>query len=235
MINVNLNGTIGDLDLSVAFETGRGLTAIMGPSGSGKTTLLRAIVGLERLIGEVKVGNGVWQDDKAFTPVHKRAVGYVFQEPSLLSHLSVEGNLAFALKRNPNSADRAEIVDLLRIAPLLSRSVARLSGGERQRVSMARALLAGPELLLMDEPLSSLDQAARAEILPQIRDVSARVPVLYVSHDPLEVSQLTEQVIYIQNGKLSRRPSASLEGLSQSEIEALALKALGAPTEDFRS
>ncbi|MFP1132395.1 ATP-binding cassette domain-containing protein [Asticcacaulis sp. W401b] len=152
-----------------------------------------------------------------------------------MSHLSVEGNLAFALKRNPKGADRAEIVDLLRIAPLLSRSVARLSGGERQRVSMARALLAGPELLLMDEPLSSLDQAARAEILPLIRDVSLRLPILYVSHDPLEVSRLTEQVIYIQNGQLSHRPSTTLEGLSQAEIEALALKALGASTEVFHS
>lgn len=227
MIKVDLSGKIGDLDLSVAFEAGAGLTAIMGPSGSGKTTLLRAIAGLERLSGRVQVGDAVWQEGRNFVPVHKRAVGYVFQEPSLFSHLSVEGNLAFALKRNPRGADKAAIIDLLRIGALLPRNVARLSGGERQRVAMARALLSGPELLLMDEPLSSLDQAARAEILPLIRDVAARVPVLYVSHDPLEVARLTGRVVYMQNGRLSERPAVTLAGLSQAEIEALALKALG--------
>ncbi|UDF03131.1 ATP-binding cassette domain-containing protein [Asticcacaulis sp. AND118] len=227
MISIDLSGKIGDLDLAVAFEAGAGLTAIMGPSGSGKTTLLRAIAGLERLNGRVQVGDAVWQDGRGFLPVHKRAVGYVFQEPSLFSHLSVEGNLDFALKRNPKGADKVAIIDLLRIDALLPRNVARLSGGERQRVSMARALLSGPDLLLMDEPLSSLDQPARAEILPLIRDLAARVPVLYVSHDPLEVARLTEHAVYMQNGRLSERPAATLEGLSQAEIEALALKALG--------
>ncbi|WP_298329406.1 ATP-binding cassette domain-containing protein [Asticcacaulis sp.] len=227
MIQVDLSGTVGDLTLSVRFEAGAGLTALMGPSGSGKTTLLRAIAGLERLSGRVQVGDAVWQDADRFMPVHKRAVGYVFQEPSLFSHLSVEGNLDFALKRSPKTVDKTGIVDLLRIGALLPRQVERLSGGERQRVAMARALLSGPELLLMDEPLSSLDQSARAEILPLIRDVAERVPVLYVSHDPLEVARLTGQVIYIRNGRLAERPAVTLEGLSQAEIEALAMKALG--------
>lgn len=228
MIQVDLSGTVGDLALSVRFEAGAGLTALMGPSGSGKTTLLRAMAGLERLSGRVQVGDAIWQAEGRFVPVHKRAVGYVFQEPSLFSHLSVEGNLDFALRRSPKSVDKGAIVDLLRISALLPRQVERLSGGERQRVAMARALLSGPELLLMDEPLSSLDQAARAEILPLIREVAERVPVLYVSHDPLEVARLTQQVIYIQNGRLSERPAVTLDGLSQAEIEALALKALGA-------
>lgn len=227
MIQVDLSGTVGELAMSVRFEAGAGLTALMGPSGSGKTTLLRAIAGLERLSGRVQVGDTVWQAGDRLVPVHKRAVGYVFQEPSLFSHLSVEGNLDFALKRSPQNVDKTEIVDLLRIGALLPRQVERLSGGERQRVAMARALLSGPDLLLMDEPLSSLDQAARAEILPLIRDVAERVPVLYVSHDPLEVARLTQKVIYIHNGSLSERPALTLDGLSQAEIEALALKALG--------
>lgn len=227
MIQVDLSGMVGDLALSVRFEAGAGLTALMGPSGSGKTTLLRAIAGLERLSGRVQVGDAVWQAEDLFVPVYKRAVGYVFQEPSLFSHLSVEGNLDFALRRSPKTVDKGAIVDLLRIGALLPRQVARLSGGERQRVAIARALLSGPELLLMDEPLSSLDQAARAEILPLIREVAERVPVLYVSHDPLEVARLTQQVIYLQNGRLSKRAAVTLEGLSQAEIEALALKALG--------
>ncbi|MFT3996708.1 MAG: ATP-binding cassette domain-containing protein [Asticcacaulis sp.] len=228
MIRVDLSGRVGDLDLSVSFKASGGLTAIMGPSGSGKTTLLRAMAGLERLTGHVQVNDAVWQGDKRFMPVHERGVGYVFQEPSLFSHLSVARNLDFAIRRAPVAADRAAIIDLLGIGALLPRNVARLSGGERQRVAMARALLSGPDVLLMDEPLSSLDQAARAEILPIVRDVAARVPVLYVSHDPLEVARMTDRVLYLQNGRLSDRPAATLEGLSQAEIEALALKALGA-------
>ncbi|ESQ79641.1 ATP-binding cassette domain-containing protein [Asticcacaulis sp. YBE204] len=231
MIHVMLNGRVGDLDLDVVFETpGDGITAIMGRSGSGKTTLLRAMAGLDRLKGEVSVGGRVWQDVTRFEPVHKRAVGYVFQEPSLFAHLSVEGNLDFATKRASKIVNRAEIIDLLKIAPLLPRAVSKLSGGERQRVSLARALLSGPDLLLMDEPLSSLDQTARQEILPFIRAVGARVPVIYVSHDPLEVSRLTERVLYLAEGRLTERPAVSLEGLSQAEIEALARQALGFPS-----
>ncbi|MDC7683590.1 ATP-binding cassette domain-containing protein [Asticcacaulis sp. BYS171W] len=228
MIRIALNGRVGDLDLDVAFNApGEGITAIMGRSGSGKTTLLRAMAGLDRLTGEVTVSGRVWQDATRFELVHKRGVGYVFQEPSLFTHLSVQGNLDFAVKRATKAVDRAEIIDLLKIAPLLPRAVSKLSGGERQRVSLARALLSGPELLLMDEPLSSLDQTARQEILPFIRVVGARVPVIYVSHDPLEVSRLTERVLYLSEGRLSERPAVSLEGLSQAEIEALARQALG--------
>jgi len=227
MICVDLKGRIGDLDLSLAFEAGAGLTALMGVSGSGKTTLLRAIAGLERLNGTVRVGDRVWQDATTFLPVHTRGVGFVFQEPSLFDHLSVDGNLNFAARRALRPVDKAATTELLGIGGLLPRQVARLSGGERQRVAIARALLSAPDVLLMDEPLSSLDQAARTQIIPLIHEVSARVPVLYVSHDPLEVARLTDRVLHIDGGRLSARPAVSLEGLSQAEIEALALKALG--------
>lgn len=228
MIRVDLKGSLGNLALCVAFEVpAQGITAIMGPSGSGKTTLLRAISGLERFDGTVEIGSATWQNGAHHVPVHQRGVGYLFQEPSLFDHLSVRGNLEFAA-RHGASAKREAIIAQTGIAHLLERAVSHLSGGERQRVALARALRSEPELLLMDEPLSSLDQSARRDLIPLIREVAERIPVIYVSHDPLEVARLTDHVLYLEKGRLIPRPHLSLDGLSLVEIEALALKALGA-------
>jgi len=186
---------------------GSGVSALVGPSGSGKTSLLRAIAGLEHHRGSLKVKGEVWQDDdaKTFLPTHRRALGYVFQEASLLPHLSVAGNLDFGWKRVPpelRRADREKTLALLGIAHLLERVPASLSGGERQRVAMARALFASPSLILMDEPLASLDLSRKQEVLPYLERIhhELAIPMLYVSHSPEEVARLADFVVLLGEG-----------------------------------
>ena len=211
-----------------------GVTAVWGPSGAGKTTLLRAIAGLVRLTGHVRIGDETWQDGRQFRPVHKRRVALVFQEASLLPHLGVRGNLNYAAKRAGQKIDFDAVVAQLQLAPLLGRGVDRLSGGERQRVAIGRALLSAPKLLLMDEPLSSLDGEAKAQIVPMIADLAktSGLPILYVSHDAYEIERLADRVLRIRDGKVSAAEEkafeASLEGLSQEDIRALAQAALKA-------
>lgn len=228
-IDVSLKGTAGGFRLDTAFEVpASGITAIWGPSGSGKTTLLRAICGLTRMSGHVRIGDVTWQDGRIFVPVHKRGAGYVFQEASLFPHLSVRGNLDYARKRS-TTGDFDSIIDLLRIRDLLPRGVGALSGGERQRVALARTLLSAPTLLLMDEPLSSLDSAAKADILPLIRQIGQRMPILYVSHDAAEIATLADRMLRIQAGQVTAATApASLDGLSDAHIRALAQAALTA-------
>jgi len=234
-IEVSLKGSAGGFTLDAAFSVpAQGVTAIWGPSGSGKTTLLRAIAGLTRLEGHVRIGGDLWQDAGSFVPVHKRRVGYVFQEASLLPHLSVRGNLDFALKRNGGHAVDAHLIERLKLQPLLHRSIHKLSGGERQRVALARTLMSAPEILLMDEPLSSLDGEARAEIVPMIAALSrdTGLPVLYVSHDAYEVERLADRILRINRGRIIDAPEAlfdtSLDGLSEAQIRTLAEAALKA-------
>jgi len=230
-IDISLKGPHLDAAFTVPAA---GVTAIWGPSGAGKTTLLRAIAGLTRLDGHVRIGGEIWQEGTLFRPVHKRRVGFVFQEPSLLPHLGVRGNLNYGAKRAGVPVDFDAVVTQLKLAPLLDRGVAGLSGGERQRVALGRALLSAPKLLLMDEPLSSLDGEAKAEIVPLIAEVSktSGLPILYVSHDAYEIERLADRVLRIQDGKISAAPekafSASLDGMSEAQIRALAEAALKA-------
>lgn len=198
---------------------GRGVSALFGHSGSGKTTLLRAIAGLDRHRGGYLAVNGeVWQDDArgVFMPVHRRALGYVFQEASLLPHLTVQRNLEFGWKRTATASrrvDMAQTLDLLGIGHLLERHPAALSGGERQRVAIARALLAGPRLLLLDEPLASLDLPRRQEVLPYLEHIRDQldIPMLYVSHAADEVARLADHVVLLDAGKvLASGPIAEL-------------------------
>lgn len=194
-----------DVDLQLP---GQGVTALFGPSGSGKTTCLRAIAGLERVPGgQVSLGGLIWQDGERFVPPHQRALGMVFQEASLFEHLNARDNLLFGYKRVPASERRFaidEVVDLLGIAALLSRKPRELSGGERQRVGIGRALLASPQLLLMDEPLAALDLRRKQEILPYLEKVTTRleIPVLYVSHAPDEVARLADYMVVLDQGRV---------------------------------
>jgi molybdate transport system ATP-binding protein len=198
------------LDVSLAVP-GRGVTAVFGPSGSGKTSLLRCIAGLERAgSGYLSVNGEVWQDDAAgiFVPVHRRPLGYVFQEASLFSHLDVRRNLDFGLRRVPAAQRRvslAQAIELLGLQTLMQRMPGTLSGGERQRVAIARALATSPRLLLMDEPLASLDIARKAEILPYLERLHDELdmPVLYVSHAPDEVARLADHLVLLDAGRVT--------------------------------
>jgi molybdate transport system ATP-binding protein len=190
---------------------GSGVTAIFGPSGSGKTTFLRAIAGLDHHPeGFLQIGDEVWQDEGHFSPPHRRRIGYVFQETSLFPHLTVEQNLEYGLRRVPTGERLVrldETVDLLGIDGLLERKPDRLSGGERQRVAIARALATSPRLLLMDEPLASLDESRKLEILPYLESLhrDLDIPVFYVSHDNGEVARLADHLVVLDQGK----PTAS--------------------------
>jgi molybdate transport system ATP-binding protein len=201
----------GAFALDVALEAERGVTALFGPSGSGKTTVLRCLAGLTRApAGFVAVEGDCWQDEARgrFLPPHERACGYVFQEASLFPHLSVRRNLEYGWKRVPAAARRVafdDTVTLLGIAPLMDRMPLNLSGGERQRVAMARAVLTSPQLLLMDEPLASLDEGRKAEVLyyiERLRDELA-LPILYVSHSIEEVVRLADKLVMLSQGRIS--------------------------------
>lgn len=239
----HFRGAVGAFQLDAAFALpSRGITALSGPSGSGKTTLLRCIAGLARLPGRLVVDGDVWQDASVFRPPHRRPVGMVFQDASLLPHLSVNGNLAFGARRaGRGEISLSDVVDLLGLAPLMARSTGNLSGGERQRVALGRALLSQPRLLLMDEPLSSLDAASKAEILPYLERLHAalELPVLYVSHDAREIARLADHVLTIADGRISaaaapplrldlERARRTLAAMTPAEREALALAALQA-------
>ncbi len=188
----------------------RGVSMLFGPSGCGKTTLLRCLAGLQRAQhGRLVVGGTCWQDGSSFVPTHRRAIGMVFQEASLFPHLSVQGNLDYGLKRGSGGASPAgraaldAAVELLGIAPLLTRNPEALSGGERQRVAIARALATGPRLLLMDEPLAALDARRRQEILPFLDRLHREltIPVVYVTHAIGEVMRLADHVVALEGGR----------------------------------
>lgn len=187
-----------------------GITAIFGPSGSGKTTFLRCLAGLERASdGFMQFGNDVWQDEKVglCLPLHKRPIGYVFQEPRLFPHYNVRANLLYGYKRVPVEERRIAIehvVEILGIGHLLERRIHKLSGGEQQRVAIGRALLTSPQLLLLDEPLASLDIQRKQELLRFIRCLHEElaIPVMYVSHAISEILQLADRVVLLKDGKL---------------------------------
>jgi len=195
-----------DVDMQIPV---RGVTALFGPSGCGKTTLLRTMAGMERCNhGYLRVGDMLWQDGVHFVPPHQRPLGYVFQEASLFAHLNVRRNLEYGVKRVPAAERRVSLdraIELLGIAPLLQRKAHQLSGGERQRVAIARALAVSPKILLMDEPLSALDQARKQEILPYLESLHDEldIPLLYVSHAPDEVARLADHLVLLEAGKVT--------------------------------
>ena len=215
----------GRFSLEVAAAVpARGITALFGRSGCGKTTILRCVAGLERAAGHCRLNGDVWQDDAAgvFVPTHRRPIGYVFQEASLFAHLSVRRNLEYGLQRIPPAERQIgfdDVVDLLGIRRHLQRDPAGLSGGERQRVSIARALLTSPRLLLMDEPLSALDHGSKQEILPYLERLhdSLRIPVLYVSHSPDEVARLAVRILLLGDGR-RRAAGPAIEILSRLDL-----------------
>ena len=218
-IEVAVRHRLGTFRVDAAFSAGAGLTALFGRSGAGKTTLVNAVAGLLRPErGRVTVEGQVLLDTAAgrFVPPHRRRIGYVFQEGRLFPHLSVRQNLGFGrwfTGRRNRFGSFADTVELLGIGHLLERRPGGLSGGEKQRVAIGRALLASPRLLLMDEPLASLDEARKAEILPYIERLrdALGIPILYVSHSVPEIARLATTVVVLADGRVERSgPPAEL-------------------------
>ncbi len=211
MLKVDVAKQLGEFSLQASFESQGRVTGLFGASGAGKTSLVNMIAGLMRPDRGTIAIDGEMLDDTAksiHVPAHRRRIGYVFQDARLFPHLSVLANLDYGRRMNhlaDDSAQQARITELLDIGHLLDRRPGKLSGGERQRVALGRALLSKPRLLLIDEPLGSLDEDRRAEILPyfvRLRD-EARIPMVYVSHDAAEMRQLATQIVVLRQGRVT--------------------------------
>ncbi len=211
MIALDFRQNLGDFGLDVRMEAPAGVVVLFGRSGSGKTSIVRAIAGLARpREGRIAVGGTVLFDSAAGidVPAERRRVGYVFQDARLFPHMSVEANLRYGQKRAGPAGPSDEFgstVALLGLGHLLMRRPGRLSGGERQRVAIGRALLARPRLLLMDEPLASLDAPRKAEVLPYLDGLRRRlgIPVVYVTHSLDEVMRLADTLALVDDGRIA--------------------------------
>ena len=237
-LSVSLRHAFPGFELDVSFEAPPGVTVLFGRSGSGKTTTVNAVAGLLRPEAGRAVADG-WvlfdTERGAWLPAHRRRLGYIFQEGRLFPHFTVGRNLQygrwFAPKNGPRE-DMGRIVDMLGIGHLLDRRPGALSSGEKQRVAIGRALLASPRLILADEPLASLDEARKAEILPyfeRLRD-EVSVPVLYVSHSAAEVARLATTVIALQDGRVVRHGPA-VEVLGDPTVTPVGARGAGAVLE----
>jgi molybdate transport system ATP-binding protein len=204
-----------------------GITALFGRSGSGKTTLVNIISGLLRPEqGQVRLGTEVLTDVQAnvHVPPERRRIGYVFQDPRLFPHLTVGGNLRYGARRtrSPLVIGFDDVVSLLGLAELLARKPRQLSGGERQRVSLGRALLSQPRLLLLDEPLASVDAERREEVLPYLEALRDRlsIPMVYVSHQFDEVLRLATHLVLLERGRVSAQGSLQ-EMCLRTELQSI--------------
>jgi molybdate transport system ATP-binding protein len=209
MIEISVRHRVGDFAIMADIHAAGRVLALCGASGSGKTTLLNLIAGLARPAeGRIAINDAVFLDTSANIemPTRARRLGYVFQEPRLFPHLSVRANLRYGARFAPPGAPLVafdDVVALLGVAPLLARRPAKLSGGEKQRVAIGRALLTSPRALLLDEPLTAIDDARRQEILAlieQLRDAFA-IPMILVSHRADEVERLADDVAVLSPGK----------------------------------
>ncbi len=209
MIGVDIETTLGEFRLNTKFESNAAVTALFGPSGAGKSSIINAIAGLIKPTrGKIVIGeNTLYDSERGINlPTHKRGVRIVFQESRLFPHLNVRQNLLYGhwfTGRKP-SPSLDEVVKLLGIEHLLKRKPRTLSGGERQRVAIGRALLANPLALMLDEPLASLDEARKQEILPYLERLvsETKIPILYVTHAQEEIERLANVVVNLENGKV---------------------------------
>jgi molybdate transport system ATP-binding protein len=210
MLRVDVSKQLGEFSIEASFASEGRVTGLFGASGAGKTSLINMIAGLLRPDRGFIAIDGETLDDtaaKLHISAHRRRIGYVFQDARLFPHLDVRQNLDYGRRMNrlaDDPAQRTRVTDLLDIGRLFDRRPGQLSGGERQRVALGRALLAQPRLLLLDEPLGSLDEERKLEILPylvRLRD-EAGIPMVYVSHDAGEMRQLATNVVMLQRGRV---------------------------------
>jgi molybdate transport system ATP-binding protein len=211
MLDIQVIKQQGGFQLDVAFKTANtGITVLFGPSGAGKTSVINMVAGLTRPDrGRIVVQDRLLFDSKygVDLPPEKRSIGYIFQDGRLFPHLTVQRNLTHGMKLTPRSRRYVEfnqVVDLLGIAHLMNRRPAGLSGGEKQRVAIGRALLTSPRLLLMDEPLASLDLGRKSEVIPFIAKLPAAfsIPIIYVTHSAGEVMQLADLFVPVEIRKI---------------------------------
>src|ERR1700688_900195 len=210
MLRVDVSKQLGEFSLEASFASEGRVTGLFGASGAGKTSLINIIAGLLQPDRGTIAIDGETLDDTAtrlHVPAHRRRIGYVFQDARLFPHIDVRGNLDYGRRMNwlaEAPAQLKRITDLLDIGHLMDRRPGKLSGGERQRVALGRALLSKPRLLLLDEPLGSLDEGRKVEILPylvRLRDEG--IPMVYVSHDAAELRQLATQIVMLQRGRVT--------------------------------
>jgi molybdate transport system ATP-binding protein len=211
MLRVDIAKQLGDFVLEASFSSEGRVIGLFGASGAGKTSLVNMIAGLLRPDrGVIALDDEILDDTEKGVHVlpHRRRIGYVFQDARLFPHMNVAQNLGYGRRMNrlpDDPAQQKRVSDLLDIGHLLDRRPGKLSGGERQRVALGRALLSKPRLLLLDEPLGSLDEGRKVEILPylvRLRD-EANVPMVYVSHDAAEMRQLATQIVMLRNGRVT--------------------------------
>ena len=211
MLRVDVSKQLGEFSIEASFASEGRVTGLFGASGSGKTSLINMIAGLLRPDRGIITLDGETLDDTAahiHVPVHRRRIGYVFQDARLFPHLDVRQNLDYGRRMNRLAEDPAahkRVIDLLDIGNLMDRRPGRLSGGERHRVALGRALLSQPRLLLLDEPLGSLDEQRKEEILPylvRLRD-EADIPMVYVSHTASELRKIATTVVRIEAGRVA--------------------------------
>jgi len=230
MLRVDVSKSLGDFHIEASFAGAGRVTGLFGASGAGKTSLVNMIAGLLRPDrGRISIDSETLDDTAArvHVPAHRRRIGYVFQDARLFPHLDVRQNLDYGRRMNRLADDpvqRARVTDLLDIGGLLGRRPGQLSGGERQRVALGRALLAQPRLLLLDEPLGSLDEERKVEILPylvRLRD-EASVPMGYVRHNAGEMRQLATSIVMLSRGRVIAFGGAEVlpEALSSGLISA---------------
>jgi molybdate transport system ATP-binding protein len=211
MLRVDVSKRLGELVIEASFASEGTVTGLFGASGAGKSSLINMIAGLLRPDrGVIAIDDEMLDDTAAqsHVAVHRRRIGYVFQDARLFPHLDVRQNIDYGRRMNrlaEDSSQQKRVTDLLDIGNLLDRRPGKLSGGERQRVALGRALLSQPRLLLLDEPLGSLDEERKEEILPylvRLRD-EAGIPMVYVSHDPSEMRQLATQIVMLRRGRVT--------------------------------
>ena len=208
MLSVDIIKSLPDFSLSIRFSIERDILVLFGPSGCGKTTTMRSIAGLLQPDGGRIVNDGeVFFDstNKIFIPPRQRRIGYMFQDFALFPHMNVYRNIWYGVRDHDQEARQMyeKLTNLLKIGHLAERSPGQLSGGEKQRVALARALMAQPKILLLDEPLSSLDTETRWEVRNELREMQRiwNIPFILVTHDPDEARFLGDQVLYMQKGR----------------------------------